>query len=66
MRRFKGLYIPPMSAYIEGIQQEHCNNSVCRTDECEECLFSSDNLEKFTQWYFDGAYQNPENETPKT
>ncbi|MCT4647591.1 MAG: hypothetical protein N4A74_21565 [Carboxylicivirga sp.] len=54
MKEFKGRFIPPINDDMEVIQEAHCTsvNRECDMNDCDTCLFGSDNLEQFTEWYF--------------
>ena len=64
MKKFKKFNIPILTPDMNGIQEAFCYNSVaCFGGGCDDCLFCSDHLEAFTEWY--NAKINQENETPK-
>lgn len=55
MKEFKGRFIPPIKPDVEVIQEAHCTNTSreCLMGDCDHCLYASENLEQFTEWYFD-------------
>jgi hypothetical protein len=54
MKEYEGLKIPDREyENVSIIQEQYCYNSngKCVGVKCSNCLFDSDNLEKFTEWF---------------
>lgn len=53
MKKYKGLFVPPVVVDIEDIRVAYCNGSLecVEGNHCFSCMYAPDNIDKFKEWY---------------
>lgn len=59
MKNFKSKNIPNFTIRIDKMQEAYCNSTInldqkrllCKLTDCDECLFSPQNLSIFQEWF---------------